>query len=124
MLVVDGNTSFAKYEAALRSLPYEFWQTNNPKKAMEMTANRLPDLLLTALDFGDYYKTQIDGPELIRRMHGTNQRMKFILCSGYQESQVQPTLDELRGTGIDVRHIRFEDAPNNLDALIQSLIQE
>ncbi|MBI2541157.1 hypothetical protein HYV80_00405 [Candidatus Woesearchaeota archaeon] len=88
-----------------------------------MAQNRAPHLLLTAVDFL-YTDFSLDGKDLIKRMDEIDSETKKVLCSVNSEHSVRGILDDLRSQGIEVFYIRFADVPNNLAALVRSLVGE
>lgn len=126
VLAVDEIQRVEYYRGLLRNR-YEFWGTVSPYKALDMSQNISPDLVLTALDFPHYvlhHPQPIDGPELIRRVHNINKKIKFIVCDDSPESQVEDILRGLKAKNIDVEYVRFQNISDNLALLVRSLIEE
>ena len=81
-----------------------------------------PDLLITAFDFDGH--PLMGGPTLIREVYKLGSRTKFIMSDAMHESNMRPTLDELKKDGIDVEYIPYYSAENDLGNLVKSLIGE
>ncbi len=102
VLAVDDNPTFLQtYQRLVASKNHQFIGANNPLEALSIVGGgRSIDLMITDLNM-----PQLEGGELIARVHQVLPDTKYLLITARGVEVVNPILTRLRYQGVQVEYL-------------------
>lgn len=128
IFALDNHEGIERYKSALKPKLKDdsyalriFWSPYILYRAAKR-ASPGPDILIAAFELERY--PDANGIQIVRRVHQSSHKTKFILCSGYDKSRFENGFYRLGEEGIDIKHVKLDDVERNLAGLVKSLIGE